>query len=135
VHNLINRRHTALCVTVQVHNSVLVFFYFIRCLCGILCDYKKCLPYLGTLKKRFATHYKMNIFVSFCESIEQTTFFPLSTLAQSETFLVCIRRFQVLVSAGTPTTLRSFVVFLGPFRPSVGISPRLRLQPLPFTLL
>ena len=102
-------------------------------LCGILGDYKKILPYLGTLKEPFATHNKMNTFVSYCESVEQSTFFPLSTLAQSETFLICIRRFQVLVSAGTPTTLRSFLVFLSPFRPNFWISPRLRLQPLPFT--
>lgn len=33
--------NTALCVTVQVHNPVLVFFFFICCLCEILGDYKK----------------------------------------------------------------------------------------------
>ena len=82
----------------------------------------------------WASNKNTNIFVSYCDSIEQSTFFPLSTLAQSETFLIFIRRSQVLVSAGTPTTLRSFVVFLSPFRPSVGISPQLRLQPPPFPL-
>jgi len=50
VHIVINRRHTAVCVTVQVHNSVLVFSFFMRSLCGILDDYKEPLPYLGTLK-------------------------------------------------------------------------------------
>lgn len=41
MHNSINRRHAALCVTVQVRNSVLVFFFFMLCLCVILGNYKK----------------------------------------------------------------------------------------------
>jgi hypothetical protein len=77
VHTVVNRRHTALCVTVQVHNSELVFFlygFYVK----LQLITKKTHALSRYLEITLSNKLQMDIYIyiSYCENTQQSTFFP-----------------------------------------------------------